>query len=296
MSFKNCFALLTILLFTNNIFAQVGVGTLNPTSAAMLEVSSQDNGVGDYKGFILPRVPDIAARDAINTSPADRGLLAYVVADRCLQMWNGVKWINVVCDTALIGSGSQNFETIPADPNLPIYSETGSGFYTTGSGDYPNTPNYASGVRGYGVNNGAATLILGPVNVSANSDSTFKLRLAGFALNQSGNGMDNPDTVTISISTTGPGGVFSEELVIHGGSLGDSNNKWGFNANRAVATAYDGNDTPTSYISGDGITNGISYLEITGIPATANLAIKIELLNDKANELWVIDDAQLIAN
>ena len=214
-------------------------------------------------------------------------------------MWNGIEWLNVACDIALIGSGTQTFETIPADPNLPIYSDTGSGFYTTGSGDYPNTPHYAGGVRGFGVNNASATLILGPVNVASSPDATFKLRLAGFALNQAGNGMDDTDTVIISFSTTGPEGTFSEELRIQGGPLGDSNNQWGFNANRSVTTTYDGNGTPTSFTSGDGTdvtTGGITYLQVTGIPNSANLAIKIELVNDKANELWVIDNAEITGN
>lgn len=302
MSFKNCFALFTILLFTNNIFAQVGVGTSNPTSAAMLEVSSQDNGVGDYKGFMFPRVPNVAARDAINASNLDQGLLVYVVEKGCLQMFNGIEWINVSCKIeALVGTATQNFETTPSDPNLPIYSETGSVKYTTEVEvpHYPNTDLYVSEFDAFGVNNGTASIILGPLNLSGSIDATFRVRLAGFALSHDSNGMDNTDTVKISISTTGPNGAFTEELLIMGGTNGSSNNNWGFEASRSVTTVFSGSGIPTSFTSGAGnnsSTGGISLLEITGIPNSNNVAVKIELLNNKANELWVIDDAQLIAN
>lgn len=300
MQLKHFFILTAILLFANNLYSQVGIGTSNPSSVARMEVSSQTDGVGDYKGFILPRVPNVAARDAIAVATTDEGLLVYVVDEKCLQMWNGLEWLNVTCDSAItIGSATQNFETTPASPNLPLYSETGSGAYTTGSGDYPNTPLYVSEVRGFGVTNGSETVILGPINISGVTDLTFKLRLAGFANSQVTNGMDSTDTVVISISTTGPEGTFTQELLIKGGSALDSNNNWGFDATRSVTTSYDGDDLPTEFVSGGGnnfSTGGISYLEITGIPNSTNLAIKIEMLNNKANELWVIDDAQIIAN
>ncbi|SDX44056.1 hypothetical protein [Aequorivita viscosa] len=300
MQFKNCLTLFIILFSASSVFAQVGIGTTNPSAVARMEVSSQTNGVGSYRGFTLPRVPNIAARDAIAATPTDNGLLVYVVDEGCLQMWNGIKWLNVACDSEItIGSATQNFEIIPASPNLPIYNDTGSGDYTTGLGDFPNTPLYVSGDRGFGVSNGAVELVLGPVDISGVTDLTFKLRLAGFANSQVTNGMDSTDTVVISISTTGPEGTFTQELLIKGGSALDSNNNWGFDATRSVTTSYDGDDLPTEFVSGGGnnfSTGGISYLEITGIPNSTNLAIKIEMLNNKANELWVIDDAQIIAN
>lgn len=300
MQFKNCLTLFIILFSASSVFAQVGIGTTNPSAVARMEVSSQTNGVGSYRGFTLPRVPNIAARDAIAATPTDNGLLVYVVDEGCLQMWNGIKWLNVACDSVVtIGSATQNFEETPASPNFPIYSDTGSGLYTTGLGDFPNTPLYSSAVRGFGVSNGSETLVLGPVNISGTTDLTFKLRLAGFANTNGANGMDSTDTIIISVSTDGPEGNFTQELLIYGGSAIDSNNNWGFDAVRSVTTTFDGDYTPTEFTSGagnDASTGGISYLEITGIPNSENLAIKIEMLNNKANELWVIDDAQIIAN
>ncbi len=300
MSIKKYIVFFILFFFAKTVFAQVAVGTSNPSAAAMLEVSSQNNGLGNYMGFMFPRVPNIAARNAITVSPSDQGLLVYVVEEECLQMFNGIKWINVTCESSIaVGSSTQNFETTPAVPNLAIFDETGSGYYTTGLGDFPNTALYVSGERGYGVSNGSSALTLGPVNVSGSTDATFKLRLAGFALTNASNGMDVTDTVKISISTTGTGGTFSEELLILGGAANDSNNTWGFDATRTATVVYDGDGTPTSFTSGtgnDGTTGGISFLEITGIPNSANLAVKIVLLNNKSNEQWVIDDAEIIGN
>lgn len=298
MEFKNLFILSAILFFTNNFYSQVGIGTTNPSSVARMEVSSQTDGVGNYRGFLMPRVPTLVARDQIAVTSTDNGLLVYVEEVDCLQLWDGFKWVDVSCVSSVTaGTASQDFEVTPGTPELPIFRVTG-GDYTTGTGDYPNTSLFVSGSRGYGINSGTTTLILGPLNVSASTDATFKLRLGGFALT-AGNGMDVTDTVKISISTTGTGGTFSEELLILGGAANDSNNTWGFDATRTATVVYDGDGTPTSFTSGtgnDGTTGGISFLEITGIPNSANLAVKIVLLNNKSNEQWVIDDAEIIGN
>lgn len=298
MQLPSYFILIAFFLYANPFYSQVGVGTSNPSMVARMEVSSQTNGVGNYKGFILPRVPNSTARNTIAVTYQDAGLMVYVEDIACLQLWNGSEWLDITCALSITaGSVIQDFELTPAIPELPIFRITG-GEYTTGLGDYPNSSLYVSGARGFGVNNGSSTLILGPVDISSNTDATFKLRLAGFSFS-AGNGMDNTDTVLVSISTTGVSGTFSDELIIVGGSNSASNNTWGFTASRLAATNFDGNNIPLSMVAGTGnnsSTGGISYLEINGIPNTSNLAIKITLLNNKANELWVIDDAQVIGN
>lgn len=91
------------LSFTINLFGQVGIGTTTPSRAAMLEVSSQTNAVGPYKGVMPPRVPNIAARDAINAGYVDFGLLVFVVdngnGEGCLQIWDGDSWADISCIT-----------------------------------------------------------------------------------------------------------------------------------------------------------------------------------------------------
>lgn len=84
-------------------FSQVGIGTTTPSPAAMLEVSSTSDGGTTYKGFMPPRVPNIAARDAIIPNMSDAGLLVFVMntgsGDGCLQIWDGDTWEEIYCVT-----------------------------------------------------------------------------------------------------------------------------------------------------------------------------------------------------
>lgn len=68
--------------------AQVGIGTTNPDASAALEIDSKD------KGLLPPRM-NSSERDAI-TSPAE-GLTIYNTDIRCLDTYNGVRWIS--CNT-----------------------------------------------------------------------------------------------------------------------------------------------------------------------------------------------------
>lgn len=95
---KNYILFLGICILTTSAFSQIGIGTTNPSEASMLEISSQTHGIGAYKGFMPPRVPNIAARDAINALAADEGLLVFVHSSRCLQVWTGISWESIYCN------------------------------------------------------------------------------------------------------------------------------------------------------------------------------------------------------
>lgn len=91
-----------ILLFCagitiTNVLGQVGIGTVNPSNSSMLEVSSTSDGGTTYKGFMPPRVPTSSARDAINPTSGEIGLLIFVESIGCLQIWNGTSWENIYC-------------------------------------------------------------------------------------------------------------------------------------------------------------------------------------------------------
>lgn len=102
MHIKSSLLIFAMLFFANNFYSQVGIGTTNPSPAAMLEVSSQSNGIGDYKGFMPPRVPNVAARDGIAPGASDYGLMVYVLDNgsghSCLQLWVGDSWVDVKCN------------------------------------------------------------------------------------------------------------------------------------------------------------------------------------------------------
>lgn len=86
------------LFITFTSFSQVGIGTTTPATSSMLEVSSQTEGTGPYKGFMPPRVPDVSARDAISPTALDEGLLVFVRSSRCLQVWTGISWESIYCN------------------------------------------------------------------------------------------------------------------------------------------------------------------------------------------------------
>lgn len=97
-----------ILLFCagftiGNVFGQVGIGTVNPSNASMLEVSSTSDGGLTYKGLMPPRVPSIAARNTITPNISEAGLLVFVMnngnGQSCLQIWDGGVWNDIYCIT-----------------------------------------------------------------------------------------------------------------------------------------------------------------------------------------------------
>ena len=88
-----------LFFFVGNFYfyAQVGIGTTNPSASAMLEVSSE-SASGSYKGFMPPRVT-VAQRDQINPTSEDIGLMVFVndpdVSVYGWQVYNGTFWENV---------------------------------------------------------------------------------------------------------------------------------------------------------------------------------------------------------
>ncbi|WP_054510474.1 hypothetical protein [Chryseobacterium sp. ERMR1:04] len=72
-------------LILNPLGSNVGIGTINPTSSAILELAATD------KGFLPPRLTT-AQRDAINPKP--EGLMIYNATVNIMQYWNGSTWVN----------------------------------------------------------------------------------------------------------------------------------------------------------------------------------------------------------
>src|SRR5690554_5832379 len=127
---KSCILFSTMLLVAFEFYGQVGIGTTNPSPASMLEVSSTSDGGSTYRGLMPPRVPNISARNAINPSVADAGLLIFVNSTQCLQIWSGSEWIDIRCmddDIIVVPPGPvllgiHDFEVSPSGPVLPLVS------------------------------------------------------------------------------------------------------------------------------------------------------------------------------
>ncbi|SDX44022.1 lamin tail domain-containing protein [Aequorivita viscosa] len=173
MHIKSSLLLFAMLFIANSFYAQVGIGTTNPSPAAMLEVSSQSNGIGDYKGFMPPRVPNIAARNAIAPGVGDYGLMVYVAdngADEsCLQLWVGDDWIDVKCYA---------LNTPPVATDLELVGTTSPGETVTASFSYSDADGDLAGshtYRWYLADDDSGT---GQTTVQSGTSSTFALTAA----------------------------------------------------------------------------------------------------------------------
>lgn len=227
----------------------------------------------DLNQFISVAVTPVAT---VGTSP---GVAAFSTYEGPVLAFGG-------CSPVLLGI--QDFEVTPATPTLALTENT-PGTYQTGTGGFPNSNKFISPSRGYGVTNSFADIDLGPVDASSYASATAYINIASFA-GTSGNGSDTSDYVDIYVSTDG-GVTFSYEVEI----TGNNNAKWDFDSTGDVSIAYDGDNTATSFAppGGGNRTDAPSYIEITGLPNSANLVIGIVLNNNSGNETWVIDDIEV---
>lgn len=86
-------------------FSQVGINTITPSNAAVLEVASSSDGI-NFGGFMPPRVDALGrANIAAKATAADEGLIIYFEDTRCMQIWNGttLDWEDIFC---MPGGGS----------------------------------------------------------------------------------------------------------------------------------------------------------------------------------------------
>lgn len=84
--------LITIALFSCQLFAQVGIGTNTPDNSAMLEVQTNN------KGILFPRLT--SAQRAAISAPAT-GLYVFDTNTKSLWYYNGALWINTVSESTL---------------------------------------------------------------------------------------------------------------------------------------------------------------------------------------------------
>ena len=124
-----CFKLLLpiCILFCQALTAQnVGIGTNNPNSSAMLDVASNN------KGLLLPRVADTS-----NIATPAEGLLMYNQANKAPNYFDGVKWNNIT-------DARNNFVPLFGNITYTITGTTSIGAIAVDAGplaaiDYGNT-------------------------------------------------------------------------------------------------------------------------------------------------------------
>jgi hypothetical protein len=288
------FAMIFISLL---VYAQVGVGTVTPSDASMLDVSSTINGTS-YGGF-SPPVVNIAQRDLIPVTATDVGLLVFVNDSSngvvCLQYYDGTIW---KCLNSSVGTRTvvalQDFEASPAAPVLN-FIDTGTGATQSGTGGNPTSNLFVSGTQSYGVNQGISTITFAPVDLTAYSSGTLIFKLGAFSTNTNlGGGADNNDLVEVYVSTDG-GVLFTQELSFSG----TGNARFDFAGTGVMESLVDEDNNPTIHDSVTGTLGTLTGLDaqstvtLFGIPNDNDLVIRIVLSNTAARELWVIDDVTL---
>ena len=181
---------------------------------------------------------------------------------------------------------SENFENA-----LTLFTNSLGEYYSSNSasGDRPaSSPLATSGTYGFGVTSGSAVITSNSLNTSSLTAPQLSFKLAAFSVGSTSNGVDATDIVTVEVSPDGGATYYSTVRV-----LGFSNAYWAYAATGVASTVYDGNVTPIDFqpaATGSRTTDGYSTVTVTGLPATSNLKIRITMLNNTANERWVIDN------
>lgn len=197
-----------------------------------------------------------------------------------------------LCANAVV-IAQQDFESVPATPVLG-YTNSGATILTGNSaaGASPSSsPYFVSTNRGININNGTATLTFPStstsIDVSAYTNISVSFRLASFSTNGT-NGADGSDYVRIEISPNN-GGTWYNQIEV----AGNSNARWSYSAGTGIASRNYGTGGVSNFAPGGGgnrTTDGYSTIRVNNITPTSQLRIRITMLNNAAEERWVIDD------
>lgn len=185
------------------------------------------------------------------------------------------------------------FEATASTPNINFTFVNGA-YYSanSGTGDRPaSSPFFTGGSRGRGRNNGSSTLTSANINTAGYTGVQLSFRLASFSINRTNNGADGTDYVRIEISPDG-GSNYYNTLEVYG----NSDAYWAYSATGTASTAYDGNATAVTFAPAGGgsrTTDGYSTVNVTSLPASASLRVRITMLNNSTREQWLIDDVKV---
>ena len=170
----------------------------------------------------------------------------------------------------------------------------------TASTDRPAAaPQAVQGTRSYGVTNGTATLVSGPIRTKNGAQLSLAFRLAALAIGNTGEGMDADDSATVAISPDG-GNTWQDVLRIAGNS--NAYHSFGSGIGTASATYAPGTAPTTTAPAGGGSrttegttdrTDGFGTVEINNLPAVDDLRYRVTLTNNSSGERWLVDDIVL---
>jgi hypothetical protein len=174
--------------------------------------------------------------------------------------------------------------------NWAITAGGGNQSAATGATDTPANQRVLSSAQSWQVNNGTVTLDLGTVSLLDWSGITLSARVSSTSTLATG-GSDGADSVAFYVNLNGTGFPADPDVRI----AGNSNARWGYATGTGVASTTAGipvNFAPAT--GGNRTTDGFSTVNITIPNGTTSIALRVIATNNDPNEIWNLDNVQVI--
>lgn len=194
--------------------------------------------------------------------------------------------INLLC--LKVEAQQQFFQGFEPGDNWGIIQGSSNISNDNGATYTPANQTIRSGSYFWKVNNSTDTLILESKNVTGLSNMKVVVRIASISTTTA-NGAENTDTVQIFAIINGVTPPQADATVI-----GATNSRWGYNAT-LVGTTTAGNPTTFASPQNGTSTNNYATIEILIPNGTSTVGLMIRGKNNSTNEIWAIDDIELIA-
>lgn len=130
------------------------------------------------------------------------------------------------------------------------------------------------------------SLSMNPVNTSEYNEVRFSMKIGAYTSSTT-QGLDAPDQVNVFFSVDG-GLTWSHEALVRG----SSNAVWDINTSTGTfSSTFKGIDIPYLLPAGFGSVNtGVRQLTLNNLPIVEDLRIRIDVIVDRNDEIWVLDD------
>lgn len=224
-----------LLLVTNVVFSQVGIGTTTPSSAAVLHLETANYDTTKVGGFIMPVVTEAEqALIPVDVSTTrDDGLMVFVsdpitgkwcwdIYDAEQLVWRSIKCNTVVaavCDTQIyledfsgytLNTGRDRRNDSGDYPSVPWSINDSQADYLNQDSDYAYTN--ASGQFELNDTDGPIILTLDPVDISSYATVCFSVDIAGIG------DLEYKDTLHSTDDTNNQNDYVNVEYSIDGGA------------------------------------------------------------------------------
>lgn len=141
-----------LLLISGKCFTQVGIGTNNPNSAAMLEIASDD------KGLLIPRV---SLSDPLLATPLPAhvaGMLVYNINSNTkvkpgFYVNNGIEWTSVTAAISKVDSLTNALNDVPVKRAIFIAGQSNTHYGFGNAQNFPDISGKKLSQLGRGTNN-----------------------------------------------------------------------------------------------------------------------------------------------